>query len=60
MGLNNRGWTETQYGLLESGKLVKGQVAINVDGFTVDLGTLGALNSWDVLPLLEMEKAFVR
>jgi hypothetical protein len=47
MGLNNHGWTETQYGLLESGKLVKGRVAINVDGFTLDLGTLGGKNSWD-------------
>lgn len=47
MGLNNHGWTETQYGLLESGKLVKGRVAINVNGFTLDLGTLGGANSWD-------------
>ena len=47
MGLNNHGGTETQYGLLESGKLVAGQVAINVDGFTLDLGTLGGPNSWD-------------
>jgi probable HAF family extracellular repeat protein len=47
MGLNNHGWTETQYGLLESGKLQKGQVAINIDGFTFDLGTLGGMNSWD-------------
>ena len=32
MGLNNHGWTETQYGYLDaSGKLVKGRVAINVD-----------------------------
>jgi probable HAF family extracellular repeat protein len=48
MGVNNHGWTETQYGLLdESGNLVKGRVAINVDGFTLDLGTLGGSNSWD-------------
>jgi len=47
MGVNNHGWTETQYGLLESGKLVKGRLAINVDGFTLDLGTLGGPNSWD-------------
>src|SRR5215831_11663078 len=47
MGLNNRGWTETQYGLLESGKLVKGRLAINLDGLTFDLGTLGGPNSWD-------------
>ncbi len=30
-----------------SGKLVKGRVAINVDGFMLDLGTLGGPNSWD-------------
>src|SRR5215469_3977868 len=47
MGLNNRGSTETQYGLLESGKLVKGRVAINFDGLTLDLRTLGGQNSWD-------------
>ncbi len=48
MGLNNHGWTETQYGELDaSGKLEKGRVAINVDGFTLDLGTLGGPNSWD-------------
>jgi probable HAF family extracellular repeat protein len=48
MGLNNRGWTETQYGYLDaSGNLVKGRVAINVDGLTIDLGTLGGPNSWD-------------
>src|SRR5262250_958577 len=47
MGINNRGWTETQYGLLESGKLVKGRIGINVDGFTLDIGTLGGHNSWD-------------
>jgi hypothetical protein len=48
MGVNNRGWTETQYGLLDaSGTLEKGRVAINADGFTLDLGTLGGPNSWD-------------
>jgi probable HAF family extracellular repeat protein len=48
MGLNNHGWTETQYGDLgPSGNLVKGRVAINVDGLTIDLGTLGGPNSWD-------------
>jgi probable HAF family extracellular repeat protein len=48
MGVNNQGWTETQYGELDaSGQLVKGRVAINVDGFTLDLGTLGGPNSWD-------------
>jgi probable HAF family extracellular repeat protein len=47
MGVNNHGWTETQYGLLESGKLLKGRVAINVDGFTFPLPTLGGPNNWD-------------
>jgi len=47
MGINSRGWTETQYGLLESGKLVKGRIGINADGFTLDIGTLGGHNSWD-------------
>ena len=47
MGVNNHGWTETQYGLLESGKLVKGRVAINVDGLTFPLPTLGGPNNWD-------------
>ena len=41
MGVNNHGWTETQYGLLDAGKLVKGRVAINVEGFTFPLPTLG-------------------
>ena len=48
MGLNNHGWTETQYGELDAlGRLVKGRVAINVDGFTLGLKTLGGPNSWD-------------
>ncbi|MHB8812954.1 MAG: hypothetical protein ACYDAE_06770 [Steroidobacteraceae bacterium] len=48
MGLNNHGWTETQYGLLDAaGAVVKGHVAINLDGLTFDLGTLGGANSWD-------------
>src|SRR6266478_1683646 len=48
MGLNNHGWTETQYGELDAlGNLVKGQVAINVDGFTFPLPTLGGPNNWD-------------
>ena len=48
MGLNNHGWTETQYGVLDaSGNLVRGRVAINVAGLTIDLGTLGGPNSWD-------------
>ena len=47
MGVNNHGWTETQYGLLEAGKLLKGRVAINVEGFTFPLPTLGGPNNWD-------------
>jgi probable HAF family extracellular repeat protein len=47
MGVNNHGWTETQYGLLDAGKLVKGRVAINVEGFTFPLPTLGGPNNWD-------------
>jgi probable HAF family extracellular repeat protein len=48
MGVNNHGWTETQYGLLNaSGGLEKGRVAINVDGFTFPLPTLGGPNNWD-------------
>jgi probable HAF family extracellular repeat protein len=47
MGVNNHGWTETQYGLLEAGKLLKGRVAINFDGFTFPLPTLGGPNNWD-------------
>ena len=48
MGLNNHGWTETQYGELNAlGQLVKGRVAINVDGFTFPLPTLGGPNNWD-------------
>ena len=48
MGVNNHGWTETQYGLQDaSGAVVKGHVAINIAGHTFDLGTLGGANSWD-------------
>ncbi|HEY6620742.1 MAG TPA: hypothetical protein VIY68_14450 [Steroidobacteraceae bacterium] len=48
MGVNNHGWTETQYGLQEaSGAVVEGHVAINLEGLTFDLGTLGGANSWD-------------
>ena len=47
MGVNNHGLTQTQYGLLEAGKLVKGRVAINFDGFTFPLPTLGGQNNWD-------------
>ena len=48
MGVNNHGWTETQYGLLDAaGGLVKGRLAINIAGVTFELGTLGGANTWD-------------
>src|SRR5258708_37293934 len=47
MGVNNHGWTETQYGLLEAGKLLKGGGAINFGGFTFPLPTLGGPNNLD-------------
>jgi probable HAF family extracellular repeat protein len=47
MAVNNHGVGFTQYGVLNaSGQLVKGRVAINVDGLKFDLGTLGGPNSW--------------
>ncbi len=47
MSVNNHGWTEAQYGVLDpSGNLVEGRVGINVDGLKIDLGTLGGLNSF--------------
>src|SRR5216683_8414830 len=48
MAVNSHGWTEIQDGELDAlGNLVKGQVAINVDGFTFPLPTLGGPNNWD-------------
>jgi probable HAF family extracellular repeat protein len=53
MGLNDRGWTEIMEGTLApgtensaSGKLLNGRAAIDIDGITFDLGTLGGKNSF--------------
>ena len=50
MGLNDRGWTEIMYGTeinpLQVGPLVKGRAGLNIEGFKIDLGTLGGKNSW--------------
>jgi len=53
MSVNNQGWTEImtankvpgqQNSIL--GPLLNGRALIDVDGFKLDLGTLGGLNSW--------------
>jgi len=53
MSVNNQGWTEIMAGNLEPGqvdsvfgKLLNGRALIDVDGFKLDLGTLGGSNSW--------------
>jgi probable HAF family extracellular repeat protein len=52
MNVNNKGWTEIMYGTLDPfsdslfGILVQGRAAVNIDGLTIDLGTLGGPNSW--------------
>jgi probable HAF family extracellular repeat protein len=53
MSLNNQGWTEIMAGNVEAGqvdsifgKLLNGRALIDVDGFKLDLGTLGGTNSW--------------
>jgi probable HAF family extracellular repeat protein len=47
MGVNNHGWTEGMDGILDpSGQLATGRAVINIDGFKIDLGTLGGPNSW--------------
>jgi probable HAF family extracellular repeat protein len=53
MSVNNRGWTEIMALNVEPGqqdnlfgKLLNGRAVIGVDGFKIDLGTLGGLNSW--------------
>src|ERR1700722_10605488 len=47
MAVNNHGVGFIQYGVLNASvQLVKGRVAINVDGLKFDLGTLGGPNSW--------------
>jgi probable HAF family extracellular repeat protein len=51
MSINNQGWTEIMAGNVKpadstGGKLLSGRALINVDGFNLDLGTLGGPNSW--------------
>jgi probable HAF family extracellular repeat protein len=53
MSVNNEGWTEIMAGSLPpdqvdsiSGTLLSGRALIDVDGFKLDLGTLGGQNSW--------------
>ena len=53
MSVNNEGWTEIMVGNLPPGqqdnlfgKLLNGRALIDVDGFKLDLGTLGGSNSW--------------
>src|SRR5271169_1771594 len=52
MSLNDQGWTEIMAQNVEAGqvdnlfgKLLNGRLLIDVDGFKLDLGTLGGLNS---------------
>ena len=46
MGLNNRGWTESMDGYLDSSGNFIGRAVINLDGLKFDLGTLGGPDSW--------------
>ena len=53
MSLNDQGWTEIMAGNVEAGQvdsifgtLLNGRALIDVDGFKLDLGTLGGQNSW--------------
>jgi len=53
MSLNNEGWTEIMAGNLPPGQqdnlfgqLLNGRALIDVDGFKLDLGTLGGTNTW--------------
>jgi len=53
MSVNNEGWTEIMAGSLPPGEvdnifgtLLNGRALIDVDGFKLDLGTLGGPNSW--------------
>ena len=47
MGLNNYGWTADMDGILDpSGQLATGRAVLNINGFKIDLGTLGGPNSW--------------
>jgi probable HAF family extracellular repeat protein len=53
MSVNNEGWTEIMSGNLipgeqdnQFGLLLNGRAALGIDGFKIDLGTLGGQNSW--------------
>ncbi len=53
MSVNNEGWTEIMAGNTPPGQqdsifatLLNGRALIDVDGFKLDLGTLGGQNSW--------------
>jgi len=53
MSVNNEGWTEIMAGNLVPGeqdslfgKLLNGRAVLGIDGFKIDLGTLGGQNSW--------------
>jgi probable HAF family extracellular repeat protein len=53
MSVNDEGWTEIMAGNLPPGQqdnlfgqLLNGRALIDVDGFKLDLGTLGGQNSW--------------
>jgi probable HAF family extracellular repeat protein len=53
MSVNNEGWTEIMAGNLPPGQqdnlfgtLLNGRALIDIDGFKLDLGTLGGSNSW--------------
>jgi probable HAF family extracellular repeat protein len=46
MGLNNKGWTESMDGFLNSAGNFQGRAVVNVSGLKIDLGTLGGPDSW--------------
>jgi probable HAF family extracellular repeat protein len=53
MSVNNEGWTEIMSGNLPPGEqnsqlgtLLNGRAVLGIDGFKLDLGTLGGQNSW--------------
>jgi probable HAF family extracellular repeat protein len=53
MSVNNEGWTEIMAGSVPPGQqdsifaqLLSGRALMGVDGFKIDLGTLGGPNSW--------------
>ena len=53
MSVNNQGWTEIMAGNVGGagpnsllGTLLNGRAVLGIDGFKIDLGTLGGQNSW--------------